>query len=480
MTRAAALGFDVGTSAVKAGLVWLDDDEPMLTAVRPYPSARPRPGWVEQDPADWVAAMAGCWSELVAVAGDVELRSVGLCSQVNTHLFVDADLQPLLPAITWQDARAAEAGAGLGRDASFSLSRLAWLEQAHPDIRGAVDRLLLPKDYCLALLTGELASDPLSAVGLVDDDGAYRPDVLALVDGATELLPPLRAFDGPLGATVAANPVGLPSDVSVAVGTMDAWGSIFGSGLVRPGRAMDLAGTSEVVAVASASATPTAGVVSFPPVRGLHLHAGPTQAGGAALEWVAGLLSASVPEALELASSGLRDRLSIVFLPHLEGERAPYWNPDARGVFLGLTSQTRPEHLALAVLEGVALAVRMLVGACATAGEVEVSRVRVCGGGARSRLWNRLKAAALERPVDVLESVDAGVHGAALLGMVAAGLAADIADLAEERVRVAESIDPEAGLSARLGELYAVYTDSYRALEPIFPRLASPGPTDRP
>ena len=482
MTRAAALGFDVGTSAVKAGLLWLDDDEPMLTAVRPYPSARPRPGWVEQDPADWIAAMARCWSELVAVAGDVELRSVGLCSQVNTHLFVDADLQPLLPAITWQDVRAAAAGAGLGRDASFSLSRLAWLEQAHPDTRAAVDRLLLPKDFCLAVLTGELASDPLSAVGLVDDEGAYRPEVLALVDGASELLPPLRAFDGPLGTTMAGNPVGLPPDVPVAVGTMDAWGSIFGSGLVRPGRAMDLAGTSEVVAVASASAsaTPTAGVISFLPVRGLHLHAGPTQAGGAALEWVAGLLSASVPEALQLASSGLRDRRSIVFLPHLEGERAPYWNPDARGVFLGLTSQTRPEHLALAVLEGVAMAVRMLVVACAGAGEVEVSRVRVCGGGARSRLWNRLKAAALQRPVDVLETVDAGVHGAALLGMVAAGLAPDITGLAEERVRVAESIDPESDLSARLGELYGVYVDSYRALEPIFPRLAPSGSADPP
>ncbi len=161
----------------------------------PHPAATHR--WVEQDPRDWIAAMAACWSELQATAGDVELRSVGLCSQANTHLFVDADLEPLRPAITWQDVRAAEASAELGKDASFSLSRLAWLERHEPEVRAATRWLLLPKDYCLAELTGEIATDPLSAVGLVGDDGRYLEDVLGLVDGAAELLPPLREHDQP-------------------------------------------------------------------------------------------------------------------------------------------------------------------------------------------------------------------------------------------------------------------------------------------
>ena len=473
MTRAAALGFDVGTSAVKAGLLWLDVEEPMLMAARPYPTTRPHPGWAEQDPADWTSAMAACWAELRDRAGPLELRSVGLCSQVNTHLFVDDRLRPVRPAITWQDVRAADDGAGLERDASFSLSRLAWLERVEPAARSRTRWLLLPKDHCLAALTGEIATDALSAVGLVDDEGAYRDDVLGLVEGSAALLPPLRQHDEPLGLTLPDNPVGLPAGAPVAVGTMDAWGSFFGGGLLQPGRALDVAGTSEVVAVSSKGGMPVSGVVAFPPVGGVRVYAGPTQAGGVTLEWAAGLLSVSLPEALRLAAAGAADPQRVVFLPHLDGERAPYWNPDARGVFIGLTMQTRPEHLALAVLEGVAFSVRMLVGVCASAGEVEVPRVRVCGGGARSRLWNRLKAAALERPVDVLESIDAGVHGATLLGMVAAGLATDIADLAEERVHVVESIDPDPALAARLDELYGVYADSYRALEPIFPRLAS-------
>lgn len=472
MTRAAALGFDVGTSAVKAGLLWLDDDEPMLTAARAYPTSRPRPGWVEQDPAAWITAMAESWAELRAAAGEVELRSVGLCSQVNTHLFVDADLRPLRPAITWQDVRAAEVAAEIEKDASFALSRLAWLGRHEPDRRSAARWLLLPKDYCLAALTGEVASDPLSAVGLVGADGRYDPGVLALVDGAAELMPPLRAYDDQLGLTTADNPVGLPAGVPVAEGSMDAWGGFFGAGLMRSGRALDLAGTSEVIGVASTGTTAEPGIVSFPPLAGLHVHAGPTQAGASVLDWVARLVDISVPEALARAQTAARDPLDLVFLPHLAGERAPYWNPDARGVFLGLTTAVDAGHLVLAALEGVAHAVRMVLEGCERAAGLEADRVRLAGGGARSPLWNQLKADIIGRPVEVLAELDAGVLGAVFSGMVAGGLSPDVPTLAEERVHVATTVEPRPGRRQRADALHGVYAHTYRALEPLFPRLA--------
>jgi xylulokinase len=471
MVRAAALGFDVGTSAVKAGLLWLDSHESMLSVSRPYPTARPRPGWVEQDPRDWIAAMAECWTELEAIVGTVELRSVGLCSQVNTHLFVDEAMVPLCPAITWQDVRAAEAGAELGRDASFALSRLRWLEQAEPRLRAAARWLLLPKDYCLFELTGELASDPLSAVGLVGSDGAYVDETLTLVDGAELVLPPLRRHDDELGRTREGNGVGLPPGVPVAVGAMDAWGSFFGAGLLREGRALDLAGTSEVVGVTSTGATPEPGIVTFPPVDGLTVHAGPTQAGGSALEWVARLLRLSASEALSRARAADADPQDLVFLPHLAGERAPYWNPEARGAFVGLTTGAAAGDMALATLEGVAHAVRMLLDVCERASGLEVDRFRAAGGGARSRLWNQLKADISGRPVDVLTDLDAGVLGATFMGMVAAGLGADVATLAEERVTVAETLAPRPARRERADKLFTAYSESYEALESLFPRL---------
>lgn len=461
----------MGTSAVKAGILWLDEREPLLTVTRPYPSHRPMPGWVEQDPHDWVTAMAECWIQLRRAAGAAELVSVGLCSQVNTHLVVDAELAPLRPAITWQDVRAAQVGEAIGKDASFSLSRLAWLERSEPQVRAAMRWLLLPKDYCLAALTGELASDPLSAVGLVTADGRYLAEVLDLVDGAHDVLPPLREPEELLGWTAQGNPVGLPTGVPVAVGTMDAWGSFFGAGLMRSGRGLDLAGTSEVVAVASGSSSPEPGIVSFPPVRGLHVHAGPTQAGGSALSWVAALTGVTVAEALLMAEAAAAAPKPIVFLPHLAGERAPYWNPHARAAFVGLTTSTEAGDLVLATLEGVAHAVRMLLEGGERAGEIGVERLRVTGGAARSALWNQLKADVTGRPVDVLAALDAGVLGAALLGMVAAGLGADVTALAEEQVAVSHALDPRAHAGERLDQLHGVYVDGYRALEPLFGRL---------
>ena len=491
MRRAAALGIDVGTTAVKVGLLFLDGAGEMETASRPYPTRRPREGWAEQDPADWLAALAACRAELDARCGPVEIRAIGVCSQVNTHHLVDAQLRPVTPAITWQDLRAAPEAAEIDAaaaprrtelwggpftaDASFSLSRVLWVERHAPAASAAARWILSPKDHVVAALTGEVVTDALSPIGVVGPGDAYLPDVLALVPGSARLLPPIRPFDAAAGATRPENPAGLPAGIPVSVGTMDAWGSIFGSGLVRPGQAMEVSGTSEVVAVRSDRTVPTPGVISFPPVRGAHLHAGPTQAGGDSLSWAARCFGVSVPELLALAEEGRRDPRPLLFLPHLAGERAPLWNPDARGLFLGITSTTELRHLALAVLEGVAFSARRLMLACETAAGLPIAEVRLSGGGSRSLLWNRIKASAHGRVLTPLASPDSGVLGAALLGLVAAGIEPDLDAAGTRRVRLATPVEPEPAEQPRLDALYGLYTATYAALEPIFPRLVASG-----
>jgi xylulokinase len=306
----------------------------------------------------------------------------------------------------------------------------------------------------------------------------YLGPVLDLVPGAAGLVPPLRPFDAAAGSTRAGNPAGLPAGVPVATGTMDAWGSVYGSGLVVPGRAMEVSGTSEIIGVASDRTVPTRGVISFPPVRGLHVHAGPTQAGGDALGWAARLLGLTVEQLVADAADARRDPQPVIFLPHLAGERAPLWNPDARGVFLGMTVATERRHLALAVLEGVAFAARQLLEACTAAAGLPVGEVRLSGGGSRSATWNTIKATVHRRPLARLATRDSGVLGAALMGLVAAGWETDIAAAATHRVRVAEIIEPDpgAGSMARLDDLHAIYRNTYRALEPLFPRLAATAP----
>lgn len=496
--REVALGVDVGTTSVKVGLLDLGatgtEAGRMETASVAYPMHRPGPGLAEQHPVDWTRALGEAWSELASRVGPVAVRSVGICSQVNTHVVVDDGLAPLTPAITWQDLRAAPDAAELDAavadrrealwggpfipDASFSLSRLAWLRRSDPAAYDRARWVLSPKDFVVAALTGEVVTDPISPIGVVGPGDAYLDAVLDLVPGAAGLVPPLRPFDAAAGRTLSGNPAGLPAGIPVAVGTMDAWGSVYGSGLVVPGRAMEVSGTSEIIGVASDRTVPTRGVISFPPVRGLHVHAGPTQAGGDALGWAARVLGLSIEQLVEEATEARRDPQPVLFLPHLAGERAPLWNPDARGVFLGVTTATERRHLALAVLEGVAFAARQLLEACATAADVPLVDLRLSGGGSRSATWNTIKATAHRRSLARLATRDSGVLGAALMGLVAAGVERDIAAAATNRVTIAAIVepDPDPGAAARLDDLYGIYRDTYRALEPIFPRLSRPGP----
>ncbi|MBX3031174.1 MAG: xylulose kinase [Chloroflexi bacterium] len=485
--RPAALGVDVGSTSVKAGLVWLDDEGGVEVVGRPYPTHRPRPGWAEQDPADWVDGLAWCWTELVHRVGPVELRSVGVCSQVNTHVLTDRALRPLTPAITWQDLRCATEAAELDAiadarrtelwggpftiDASFSLSRALWVARHDPDAFAAARWIMSPRDFVVAALTGDVVTDTMSPIGVVGPDGDYLRGVIDLVPDAARLLPPVRPFDALAGVT-RAGVAGLPEGVPVAVGSMDAFGNVYGSGLVAPGRAMEVAGTSEILAVASDRTVPTPGVISFAPVGGLHIHAGPTQAGGDSLAWAGRVLGLAPGAVIDLAAEALRDPQPIVFLPYLAGERAPLWDPDARGTFLGITTSTESRHLALAVLEGVAFSARHLLGECERAAGVPVNDLRLSGGGARSEVWNRIKASVHGRPLSVLATPDSAMLGAAIMGLVAAGLEPDLTVAAERHARVMEVVEPDVAARARLDDLYGVYREAYGALRPLFTRLA--------
>jgi xylulokinase len=477
-------GFDVGTTAVKG--VYFDALARRVVAETSwdYELRRPREGHAEQDPVDFLAGLRVCFEELVRVAPAARVEAIGICSQVNTHVFVDSALTPVHAAISWQDQRCAEEAAELERragddklrifrgpfsiDASYALSRALWLQQTHPEAWARTRWILSPKDFCVAALTGELRSDPVSPVGLVGPDGSYLADALRLVDGAESRFPPLDEFDAPAGLTVGTH--GFPTGIPVSVGTMDAWSSIYGSGVVRSGQGAEISGTSEIVGLLSAEPGAAEGVISFPPVRARYLHAGGTQAGGDALRWIAGLLGMSISEAL--AAADAVDPQPLVFLPHLAGERAPLWNADARAVFLGMTAHTTPGHLVRAVLEGVAHAARHLRESCEEAAGFRADTLRLSGGGSASELWNQIRADAHRCTLEQVASTMTGCLGAALMGGVAAGVAQDLESWAADVVQVARTFSPDAAGADRFDSLHAVYRDTYAALVDRFTDLA--------
>src|SRR5207249_973135 len=159
----------------------------------------------------------------------------------------------------------------------------------------------------------------------------------------------------------------------------------------------------------------TPGVVTFPPIDGAYLHAGPTQAGGDALRWFADLHALDLETVLASAAAAPPGSLGLVFLPYLAGERAPLWDADARGIFFGLSSGHSRAHEARAVLEGVAFSARHLLEILETAARLHVDALASSGGGARSDLWCQIKANVLNREIRRLRVLHSGVLGAALM-----------------------------------------------------------------
>lgn len=482
------LGADVGTTAVKAA-VFDTSGRVLASAVRDYPLSRPSPGWAEQDAEGWWRALVTVVEQLGNDADLTAVRSVGICSQVNTHVPVDADGRPLGPAIVWQDQRCAEVAAALDGaisdaererlwdgsfaiDASCSLARAAWLARHEPDAWERTAWLMLPKDWVNLRLTGSAATDPMSPVGLVGAERAYLADVLALVPGFAARQPALHGFAEALGVVVAPELPAL-AGATVAVGTMDAWGSIYGSGLVDHGVAMDVAGTSEIVGVASRHARATAGIVSFPPLDGLVVHAGPTQAGGDALRWWAAVAGHAVEDVLAAAAESPAGAGGVLFHPYLAGERAPLWDPQVRASFVGVGAEHDGRHFARAVLEGVAFAARHVLETAEAAGDVRVEALNASGGGNRSDLWCQIKADALGRRLDRLRVRDTGVLGAALMGAVAAGIFDDLPSAARRTVEVERPFEPDRAVRTRYDALHAIYRDAYTASQPTHAALAA-------
>jgi xylulokinase len=479
MAAATLIGSDVGTTAVKAVLLDLAGNR-LAAFARPHAMARPAPGAAEQNPADWLAGVLAALRTFASAHDLAGLQGIGICSQVNTHVFVDAAGAPTRPAITWQDSRAAPDAAALDArvsaaqklawfggpvpiDASHALSRLAFVARTEPEIFARTRHVLLPKDYCVLQLTGAVGSDPIAAVGLVDPTG-YVPPLLDLVPRAKELLPPLHPFHHVADRVRA----GLPcAGTPVVVGAMDAWGGMFGVGVVDDGEAMLQSGTSEIPGIVSATVIPTPGVVLFPPYDGITMHAAPTQSGGAAAAWFGHVLGKTPAEVSALAASVAPSEAVPLFLPHLQGERAPLWDAASRGSFARLDGRAGAPEMARAVLEGVAFAVRLAFEALQRSAGRPLRVVNIGGGAARSDACTQIKAEALGVPLRRAATPDCAALGAAILAGLGSGAMPSLRDAVHGLVQFERTFAPDPALRPYYDDKFARYRELYEALRPF-------------
>ncbi|KQN29645.1 xylulokinase [Sphingomonas sp. Leaf38] len=477
------LGIDIGTSGVKA--VVLDTHGSVVgQGTAALTVQRPHPLWSEQDPDAW-------WQATTAAVQAIDpsvrrsVRGVGLAGQMHGATLLDADDRPLRPAILWNDGRSFAQCAALERAVpdlraiagniampGFTAPKLLWVREHEPDVFAKIATVLLPKDYVRLLMTGDKASDLSDSAGTLwlDVDGRCWSDALLGACGLTQAQMP-RLYEGTqITGTLTAAVAELwgMRQVPVAAGGGDNAAGAVGVGVVADGDALLSLGTSGVIFVATSDFRPN-------PDRAVHAfcHALPGMwhqmsvhlSAASCIDWVARITGAAGAADLfaraEAAGPACGPEL---FLPYLSGERTPHNDPEVRGAFLRLDNDTDAGRLSQAVLEGVAFALADGLDVLREAGTV-VERLAVIGGGARSRYWGEVIAAAMEVELVYLEGGEVGpALGAARL----AQLGVDGGDPADICVAppVSHSIVPDPALVSALAEKKAAFRHAYSRITP--------------
>ena len=437
------LGLDLGTSGTK--VVLCDDEQSIVAqAEMPLTSSRPAPLWSEQNPADWWHSVLSAFDQLHKTHSKhfPLIKAIGLAGQMHGAVLLDAEGEILRPAILWNDGRSAAeceelkhiepkftAISGNLLMPGFTAPKLLWVAKNEPNLFQRVAKVLLPKDYIRFCLTGEYISDMSDAAGTLWLDVAARDwsdSLLAATGLKKDQMPRLVEGTEVAGYVKAeiCQKYGFSENIFVAGGAGDNAAGAVGIGIVEPGQAFLSLGTSGVLFVSNDrfSPHPKGAVHTFCHCFSNRWHQMSVILSAAScLTWVTGLTGAKDETALlaEVADAGrMEDKL--LFLPYLSGERTPHNDPNAMGVFFGLTHATNRAALARAVLEGVAFAFADGMDALLSA-EATMNHISVIGGGAKSDLWGRILSDTLGRELTYHVDGELGpAYGAARLARVAA------------------------------------------------------------
>ncbi len=464
------LGIDVGTSEAKAGLVTLDGRLLGLARRRYSIDVDAEHGRAEQDPDAWWAAVVVSVRDALAGA-DAEVVAIGIDGHGPTLTAVDDEGRPVRRAITWLDTRATAeaaelaAATGLRGWALGVLPAALWVERHEPDVAARTSWYLNTWEALALRLSGR------AATSLVPDQPF--PDAVAADAGvAPRRLAPAVAAGTVLGGSTpaAASALGLPAGIPVVAGMVDAFASFHGARMVGPGDAIDAGGAAGGFGVYWDVPIAAAGSFCTPaPLAGLFVVGGAMAATGKALDWFRDAVvgnGVSTDDLIEEASAVGPGADGLVFLPYLAGERSPLWDPTARGAFAGLTLNHRRAHLARAILEAAALAIRHVAEPILAQG-VRVDAMRVTGGPARSTAWNQLKADVTGFAVEVPHVVDTAVVGSAIVAATGAGAHPDLATAIRAMTRIDRRIEPRPEHRQTYERLYAAYVGLYPAMAPV-------------
>ncbi|WP_424968663.1 xylulokinase [Dinoroseobacter sp. S375] len=479
------LGIDLGTSGLRALLVGTDG-VPIGSAESSYAVSNPAPGWAEQDPADWIAALDMAVEDLRArYPAFAELRGIGVAGHMHGATLLDAGGAVLRPCILWNDTRSEQEAAALDAMADvralsanivfpgFTAPKLLWVKHHEPEIFAKIAKVLLPAAYLNHHLTGAHVADMSDSAGtswldvgarcwsdrLLEAGEMRRDQMPDLVEGcapAGDLRPELRRRWG------------LSGPVVVCGGAGDNAAAACGIGALQEGAGFVSLGTSGVVLLARErfSPAPETAVHTFCHAVPDHWYQmGVMLSATDSLNWLSRITSTRPADLTGELGDALQPPGDVRFLPYLSGERTPHNDSRIRGGFTGIATSTDRAGLTRAVLEGVSFGLRDSLEALKSTG-ADVGALTAIGGGSASEYWLRLLATVLGVPLIIPAGREFGAAlGAARLAQIAVTGAqpAEVITAPETRREIA----PDATLAPAYDAAYHAFRAAYPGLKQI-------------
>lgn len=488
------LGIDLGTSSVKVMLV--DEKGTILgSESEKYPLSFPHPGWSEQNPEDWWTGTVKAVKRLFAGKDASSVKGIGVGGQMHGLVVLDKDDNVIRPAILWNDGRTNKEvdylNGTIGKDklseytaniafAGFTAPKILWMKNNEKDKFDKIAKIMLPKDYINYLLTGVHACDVSDASGMLLLDvqkKAWSKEMMEICSVKECQMPKLVESYDQIGTVKSdiAKELGLPEGIVVAGGAGDNAAAAVGTGVVGEGGCNISLGTSGTVFISSKNfaVDPNNALHAFAHADGGFHLMGCMLSAASCNKWFyedilktndyQGLWKAIAPEKL--------GENRVFFLPYLMGERSPINDTNARGTFVGLSMDSTREDMALAVMEGVAFAIRDSLEVAKSLG-LKIDRSFICGGGARSDLWRKIMCNVLGITLDLPSSEEGPGMGGAMLAMVASGAYQSVGEAAKALCTTKASEEPDPALTAKYEERYQVFKKIYPTMKQLFKEMA--------
>lgn len=485
------IGLDLGTSALK--LLLMDEKGVIHNIIsEEYSISFPKPGWSEQNPVDWWQAAVDGIKKLIKDVDKDKIKGISFGGQMHGLVMLDEDDQVIRPAILWNDGRTIEEcdylNQKIGKEtlseytaniafAGFTAPKILWVKKHEPENFQKICKIMLPKDYLAYRLSGVFCTDVSDASGMLLFDVKHKcwsQEMLDLCGIRREQVADIyESFDtvGTIKHQVAAE-LGLPASVKIIAGAGDNAAAAIGTGTVGDGKCNISLGTSGTIFISSRQfgVDDHNALHSFAHADGyFHLMGCMLSAASCNKWWMEDIIDTKEYTKEQEKIERLGEN-HVFFLPYLMGERSPHNDPNARGTFIGMSMDTTRADMTLAVLEGVAFAMRDSLEIARSLG-INIKRTTICGGGAKSPLWRKIIANVLNLKVDIIDSEEGPGYGGAILAAVGCGEYQSVEEASDKLVKVIDTISPEKELAEKYEKKYQVFKTIYPSLKSIYPLL---------